>query len=105
MFDAAVEVRDRLADLVDRLDPDAVSASTARELWAVLDRSERLCAAGKTLLARRLAQTHRPEQAGAKTAVEELARRSGTSTGAARDALDTSARLPEQPGVQGAATW
>jgi hypothetical protein len=102
MFDAAVEVRDRLADLVDRLDPDAVSASTARELWAVLDRSERLCAAGKTLLARRLAQTHRPEQAGAKTAVEELARRSGTSTGAARDALDTSARLPEQPGVAGA---
>jgi hypothetical protein len=31
-----------------------------------------------------------------------LARRSGTSTGAAKDALDTSARLPGQPGVQGA---
>jgi Domain of unknown function (DUF222) len=102
MFQEAVEIRDRLAGLVDRLDPDAVSASTARELWAVLDKSERLCAAGKTLLARRLAQTHRPEQAGAKSAAEDLARRSGTSTGAAKDALDTSARLPEQPGVQGA---
>jgi Domain of unknown function (DUF222) len=102
MFEDAVEIRDRLAGLVDRLDPDAVSASTARELWAVLDRSERLCAAGKTLLARRLGQTHRPEQAGARSAAEELARRSGTSTGAARDALDTSARLPEQPGVEGA---
>ena len=91
-----------MAGLVDRLDPDAVSASTAGELWAVLDRSERLCAAGKTLLARRLAQTHRPERAGAGSAAEELARRSGTSTGAARDALDTSARLPGQPGVAGA---
>jgi Domain of unknown function (DUF222) len=102
MFEDAVQIRDRLAGLVDRLDPDAMSASTARELWAVLDRSERFCAAGKTLLARRLAQTHRPEQAGARFAAEELARRSGTSTGAARDSLDTSARLPEQPGVQGA---
>ena len=74
MFQDAIEIRDRLADLVDRLDPDAVSASTARELWAMLDKSERLCAAGKTLLARRLAQTHRPEKAGAKTAVEDLAR-------------------------------
>jgi hypothetical protein len=102
MFQDAIEIRDRLADLVDRLDPDAVSGSTAGELWAVLDRSERFCAAGKTLLARRLAQTHRPEQAGAKTAIEDLARRSGTSTGAAKDALDTSVRLLEQPGVQGA---
>ena len=102
MFEEAVEIRDRLAGLVDRLDPDAVSGSTAGELWAVLDRSERLCAAGKTLLARRLAQTHRPETAGAKTAIEDLARRSGTSTGAAKDALDTSARLLEQPGVAGA---
>jgi Domain of unknown function (DUF222) len=102
MFEDAVEVRDRLAALVDRLDPDAVSGSAAGDLWGVLDASERLCAAGKTLLARRLARAHRPEMAGVKTAAQELARRSGTSTGAARDALDTSARLPVQPGVDGA---
>jgi hypothetical protein len=102
MFQDAIEIRDRLADLVDRLDPDAVSASTARELWAILDKSERFCTAGKTLLARRLAQTHRPEKAGAKTAIEDLARRSGTSTRAAKDSLDTSVRLLEQPDVQGA---
>jgi hypothetical protein len=100
MFQDAAEIRDRLAALVDRLDPDAVSGAAARDLWGVLDASERLCAAGKTLLARRLAQTHRPEMAGVKTAAEELARRSGTSTGAAKDALDTSARLPEQPAVE-----
>jgi hypothetical protein len=100
MFEDALEVRDRLAALVDRLDPDAVSGSAARELWAVLDASERLCAAGKTLLARRVAQTHRPETAGAKTAAEHLARKAGTSTGVATDALDTSARLPRQPAVE-----
>jgi len=100
MFEDALGVRDRLATLVDRLDPDAVSGSTARELWAVLDACERLCAAGKTLLARRLAQTHRAETAGAKTAAEDLARKAGTSTGVATDALDTSARLPRQPAVE-----
>ena len=102
MFEDALEVRDRLALLVDRLDPDAVSGSAAGELWAVLDASERLCAAGKTLLARRVAQTHRPETAGARTAAEHLARRAGASTGAARDALDTSARLRGQPAVEAA---
>ncbi|HMG28657.1 MAG TPA: DUF222 domain-containing protein, partial [Jiangellaceae bacterium] len=102
MFQDAVEIRDRLTTLVDRMDPDAVSGSAARELWGALDASERLCAAGKTLLARRIAATHRPEKAGAKTAAEELARRSGTSTGAAKDSLDMSSRLPGQPGVDGA---
>jgi hypothetical protein len=43
MFEDAVEVRDRLAVLVDRLDPDAVSGSAARDLWGVLDASELRC--------------------------------------------------------------
>ena len=60
MFDDVVAVRDRLAVLVDRLDPDVFSGSAARELWQVFDAAERLSAAGKTLLARRLAETHRP---------------------------------------------
>src|SRR5829696_8930559 len=102
MFEEAVEIRDRLAVLVDRLDPDAFSGATARELWAVLDKSERLCAAGKTLLARRLAQTHRPQLQGTKTAAEDLAKKSGTSTGQAKESLDTSQRLPDQPSVDGA---
>ncbi|HEX2362702.1 MAG TPA: DUF222 domain-containing protein, partial [Jiangellaceae bacterium] len=101
MFEDVVAVRDRLADLVDRLDPDAYSGSAARELWGVLDQVERLAAAGKTLLARRVAQTHQ-RTGGTRSAAEELSRRSGTSTGAAKDTVDTSARLPEQPTVQGA---
>ncbi|MGH8824964.1 MAG: hypothetical protein ACRDVN_10855, partial [Jiangellaceae bacterium] len=102
MFQEAAEVRDRLAALVGRLDPDAVSATAARDLWGVLEASERLCAAGKTLLARRVAQTHRAERAGVKTAAEDLARRGGTTVGAARDAVDVSTRLPDLPRVAAA---
>jgi Domain of unknown function (DUF222) len=101
MFDEALQIRDRLAVLVDRLDPDAVSGSTARELWSALDQIERLGAAGKTLLARRVAATHQ-RNGGTRSAAEELARRSGTSAGVAKDALTTSQRLPDQPGVDGA---
>ncbi|HEY9378553.1 MAG TPA: hypothetical protein VIQ02_15860, partial [Jiangellaceae bacterium] len=90
MFQDAVEIRDRLAVLVDRLDPDAFSGSTARELWSILDASERLCGAGKTLLTRRIAATHQPGTQATRTAAEELAREGGTSTGAARDAVYTS---------------
>ncbi|HJU96777.1 MAG TPA: DUF222 domain-containing protein, partial [Jiangellaceae bacterium] len=102
MFEDAVEIRNRLAVLVDRLDPDAVSGSAAGELWTGLDRIERLAAAGKTLLARRLAQAHRAERAGAKTAAEDLARRAGTTVGAARDAVDVSTRLPQLSHVEAA---
>ncbi|HEX6577532.1 MAG TPA: HNH endonuclease signature motif containing protein [Jiangellaceae bacterium] len=102
MFQEATEIRNRLAALVDRLDPDAVSGTAARDLWGLLDASERLCAAGKTLLARRIAQTHRPETVGVKSAAEDLARRAGTTVGAARDAVETSARLPELPLVEAA---
>jgi hypothetical protein len=65
-------------------------------------RIDRLASAGMTLLARRIADTHRPDQRGTKTAAKDLARTAGTTTGAAKDAVDTSARLPDQPGVDGA---
>jgi hypothetical protein len=102
MFDQLVSVRGRLAVLVTAMDPDTISGQTAHGWWAELDRIERLAAAGKTLLARRIADTHRQEQRGTKTAAEEMARRSGTSTGAVKDAVHTSQRLPDQPRVDGA---
>jgi hypothetical protein len=74
MFEDVVEIRDRLAVLVDRLDPDAVSGSAARQVWAEFDRIERLGSAGTTLLARRIADTHQGNS-GTRSAAEELARR------------------------------
>jgi hypothetical protein len=97
MYERLVEVRGQLAELVTAVDPDAVSGSTARELWAEFDRIERLGAAGKTLLARRVAATHRADRSGSRTAAEELARKAGTTAGTAKDAVDTSHRLADQP--------
>ncbi|MET0712399.1 MAG: DUF222 domain-containing protein [Jiangellaceae bacterium] len=99
MFEDVVGVRDRLAALVDRLDPDEFSGSAARRWWAEFDRVERLAAAGKTVLARRIAETHQPGRSGSKTAAEELARAAGTSAGSVREVVDTSTRLAGQPDV------
>jgi Domain of unknown function (DUF222) len=102
MFESVVRIRGQLSELVAALDPDAVSGSTARELWVEFDRIERLGSAGKTLLARRIAATHDRDRAGARTAAESLAKKAGTSTAAAKEALDTSNRLTELPSVAGA---
>jgi hypothetical protein len=97
MYERLVEVREQLAELVTAVDPDAVSGSTARMWWAEFDRVERLAAAGKTLLARRIAATHRADRSGSRTAAAELARKAGTTAGTAKDAVDTSQRLADQP--------
>jgi hypothetical protein len=97
--DTVARAGEMIAGVVDSLDPDAVSGSAARDLRAAFDRAGRLCAAGKTLLARRVAATHQ-RSGGSRSAAEELARRSGSSAGAAKEALDTSARLPEQAPVE-----
>jgi hypothetical protein len=96
--DTVARAGELIAGVVDALDPDAVSGLAARQLWGEFDRIERLSSAGKTLLARRIAQTHQ-RNSGTRSAAEELSRRSGTSTGQAKDSVDTSQRLPDQPQV------
>ncbi|MGH8823044.1 MAG: DUF222 domain-containing protein, partial [Jiangellaceae bacterium] len=102
MFDTVVRLRGQLGELVSGLDPDAVSGPAARELWGQFDRIERLGSAAKTLLARRIAATHDRDRVGSRTAAESLAKQAGTSTAAAKEALDTSHRLTELPSVAGA---
>jgi Domain of unknown function (DUF222) len=102
MFESVVRIRGQLSELVSALDPDAVSGPSARELWGEFDRIERLGSAGKTLLARRIAATHDRDRAGSRTAAESLARQAGTSTSAAKEALETSNRLTELPSVASA---
>ena len=97
MYERLVRVRGQLGELVSAVDPDGVSGRTARELWAEFDRIERLGAAGKTLLARRIAASHQGDREGTRSAAESLARKAGTSTAAAKDAIDTSHRLADQP--------
>src|SRR5687768_6348223 len=102
MFDEVMEAGDRIARLLDDLDPDRFTGPRARELWGAFDRIERLGAAGKTLLARRMAATHRRSGSADRSAADELTRRGGTSSKAARDSVGTSSRLPEQPQVDAA---
>jgi Domain of unknown function (DUF222) len=102
MYESVVRIRGQLAELLAALDPDAVSGPTARELWGEFDRIERLGSAGKTLLARRVAATHDRDRVGSRTAAESLARKAGTSTAAAKEAVDTSNRLTELSSVAGA---
>jgi Domain of unknown function (DUF222) len=102
MFESVVRIRGQLGELVSGLDPDAVGGPAARELWGEFDRIERLGSAGKTLLARRIAATHDRDRAGSRTAAESLAKKAGTSTAAAKEALDTSNRLDDLPAVAGA---
>jgi hypothetical protein len=102
MFDEVLEAGDRLAELLDGLDPERFTGPRARELWGAFDRIERLGAAGKTLLARRVAATHSRSGSADRSAAEELARRGGTNNKAARDSVETSCRLPEQPRVEAA---
>jgi hypothetical protein len=101
MFEHGVgRIGDALAALVAALDPDAFTAQTASAVWAGLDRVERLAAAGKTVLACRAAQAAGGTDEGRRTgqsAVDELARRAGTSVGAVRDSVTTSQRLVDLP--------
>ena len=66
-------------------------------MWEAFDRIERLAAAAKVLLARRVADSRVWAGHGFRSPVEFLARQAGTTTGRARGDLDASQRLCGQP--------
>ena len=81
------------------LDPDAVPLAEAPGLWQRLDEIERLAAGAKALLARRVEESNRWRAEGDRTAAHYLARKAGSSVGAAKATLDTSKRLASLPRV------
>ncbi len=94
------EVRERFADLTDRLDPDDLPASYAPALWCELDQLARQVAAAKVLVARRVDDSQVWRREGFASAAEYLAAHGGTSLGAARRELDTSKALPQLPATK-----
>ena len=92
--DAAGEA---LRALVAELDPHAVPAFDAPEVWAAFDRLGRLIDAAKVLLARRVEDAAAWRAAGFRSAAEQLASVSGSSIVAAGRMLETSKRLVELP--------
>jgi hypothetical protein len=91
-----------LRDVVETLEPDEVLASQAPALWVAFDRIERLAAAAKILLARRVDDSRVWEHEGHRSAVDYLAEKSGTSKAASRGVLSTSKKITKLASTSGA---
>lgn len=97
-----VAQREALAALVRRIDPDDLPASQAPALWRELDVMGRQIAAAKTLVARRVEDSHRWKGEGFASPAEYLAAQGGTSLSAARTELEMSKALPTLPATRAA---
>jgi Domain of unknown function (DUF222) len=94
------QVRDLQAALrlqLGRLVPGDVALNDAPAMWQAYDTIERLAAAAKTLLAARVEESGVAQRGGERGAAEFLARRSGSSLGAARASLEVSKKVAELP--------
>src|SRR5918994_950752 len=78
---------------VGRLEPVDVPFSETPAMWQSFDAIERLAAAAKTLLAERVDESRAWAREGDRTSAEYLARKAGTSVGAARAGLAASRQL------------
>src|SRR5450631_1971421 len=91
------EIDEFLEVLVERLDPDAVPLSEVTELWSAFAAVERRAAAAKLLLARRVEDAGAWKREGFRSAAEQLAALSGTSTSSARAEIETSKQVENLP--------
>ena len=100
MSTSLARAREVIASFVRGLDVDELDPADAPELVDVFAEIERLAAAGKALAARRVADTNRWRSSGERSPADWLARRTGTSVGAARGALDAAEHLRAAPAVE-----
>src|SRR5712691_973899 len=91
-----------LREIVAGLEPEVLTADAAVGLVDTFVTLEKLVAAGKALAARRVADSNLWRGAGERSAAHWLARRAGSSVGAAMATLETAQRLGELPGVDAA---
>jgi hypothetical protein len=90
---------DQIKSVVAGLEPACFSASDAAGLFELFAEGERLCAAGKALLAARVADSGLWRQAGERSAAHWVARRSGSTISAAASAIETGARMEDLPSL------
>ena len=102
MFERVEALRDELQGVITRLEPVCIDARDAKWLVEVFAEMERLCAAGKTLAAGRVAGTKVWADDGDRSAANWLARTSGTSVSAAVGVLETARRLDDLPATDAA---
>jgi hypothetical protein len=87
---------------VGRLEPADVPLSEAPAMWQCFEAIERLAAAAKTLLAERVDESRAWAREGDRSSAEYLARKAGTSVGAARAGLAASRQLRGLPHTRAA---
>ena len=82
---------------LDALEPGCLSGEDALALLAVLTEGERVLAAGRTALAKRVEDSNLWRTSGEPSAAHFLANQTGTSVGRARAGLETAERLEQLP--------
>jgi Domain of unknown function (DUF222) len=95
VFDEVRGAVSQLEEVLRDLDPGRVDGRDAAELLDVFARGERLCAAAKTLLARRVAETGVWREGGHRSAAHWVAETTGETVGAACRAIETARALGE----------
>ncbi|MCU1486297.1 MAG: protein of unknown function endonuclease [Actinomycetia bacterium] len=88
---------EQVRSVVRRLEPELLTGPESVGLLEWFAELERLAAAGKALVAGRAVETNQWRQSGDRSPEHWLARKSGTTVGAAKDALDTARRLTQLP--------
>jgi hypothetical protein len=83
--------------VVGRIEPAALTGPESVVLLDWFTELGRLAAAGAALVAARAAETNQWRESGDRSPEHWLARKSGTTVGAAKDALDTARRLEQLP--------
>ena len=88
--------------VVASLDVESLSASQSASGFEKFAELEKVAAAGKVLLAAKIAQSDTWAKAGHRSPEEWMARKSGTSMGRAKNTVETAKRLSELPATEAA---
>ena len=97
MFDEVRGAVRQLEAVLRDLDPGRIDGRDAADLLEVFARGERLCAAAKTLLARRVEETGVWREGGHRSAAHWVAEATGETVGAACRTIETAQALAELP--------
>ena len=93
---------DALEEVARELDPLPFEAHDAADLLATFVRGERICAAAKSLLARRIEETKVWRESGHRSAAHWIAASTGATVGAAARTLETARVLEQLPDTDAA---
>jgi hypothetical protein len=97
------ELRKAMSVYASRFDPGIVAVIDAARVVEDAAAIEKMAAAVKSLAAARVAETELWKRDGDRSPAHQLARTTGTSVGAARDALEAARRLQDLPATEAAA--